>query len=139
MDQVGRALKPVIDSSGKLSPSEPFVLLRRLQRVKCDVLHRKAGKIAPQITIKRLVWNEQNGLEGTNAKNLTFQHALPNGSSQAISVYDYFMKKYQIRLRYPSWPVLETFRGEFIPMELCLIAENQRYAPKLDPEQVNWL
>lgn len=86
-----------------------------------------------------LKWDERNGPEGTHAKNAFFDQTLPDGSTQKISVFDYFLEKYSIRLRYPHWPVIQTFKGELFPMELCLISENQRYAPKLDPDQVSWL
>ncbi|KXJ89453.1 piwi domain-containing protein [Microdochium bolleyi] len=130
-----RALKPTLEGPGRVSPSEASTLLRRLQRVKITVQHR-GNQQDPQIfTIKRLVWNERNGPNGTNARNCMFDRQTEDGRTESISVYDYFLQKYQIRLRLPDLPLIETTKGDKYPMEVCNVAPNQRYAPKLDPDQ----
>ncbi|KAJ1324229.1 eukaryotic translation initiation factor 2C [Microdochium nivale] len=130
-----RELKPVMEGPGQLNPSEPFTLLRRLQRVKISVQHRGNQQDPKQFTIKRLVWNQQNSTQGTHAKNYRFDRQTANGGTEQISVYDYFFEKYKIRLRYPELPLIETMQGDKYPMEVCNVAPNQRYAPKLDPDQ----
>lgn len=54
-----------------------------------------------------------------------------------ISVYDYFRHKYNIRLEFPFLPLVQTSRAGVFPMEVCVIKPNQKYAYKLDGEQVD--
>lgn len=56
-----------------------------------------------------------------------------------MSVFDYFHKKYNIYLNKPWLPLVQTQkRNVLFPMELCVMAEGQRYPYKLNSDQV-WL
>ncbi|KPI41777.1 Protein argonaute [Cyphellophora attinorum] len=70
------------------------------------------------------------------------QHMLeergPDGkkSGRKVSVAQYFMKKYNIRLQHPRLPLVETTKkGVLFPIELLHIQPNQRYGAKLDETQ----
>ena len=54
-----------------------------------------------------------------------------------VSVYDYFLRRYNLRLEYYNLPLVQTTKkGVVFPMECCIIAPNQRYLYKLDEQQV---
>ena len=53
-----------------------------------------------------------------------------------VSVADYFLQRYGIRLRYPNLPCLRCgAKGIFFPMEVCNVAEGQRHLRKLSETQ----
>lgn len=59
-----------------------------------------------------------------------------NDSIVTFSVNEYYMKTYNIRLKYPKLPLVRIRkRGEYYPMELCHVTEGQRYPFKLDDRQ----
>ncbi len=62
---------------------------------------------------------------------------MPDGSIQETTVWQHYNEQYNIRLQYPKLPIIETTRGGFFPMELCNVADFQRYPYKLDPAQVS--
>ncbi|WJZ93715.1 hypothetical protein VitviT2T_012636 [Vitis vinifera] len=58
---------------------------------------------------------------------------------QQKSVIQYFREKYNIVLRYASWPSLRSGKDSrpiYLPMETCTIVAGQRYAKKLNERQV---
>ena len=90
--------------------------------------------------IKRFTFdgNAKYAREGVHAKNHFFDWKQRNGNNVTttkISVYDYFVKKYNVRLEFWYLPLIETTREGFFPMELCIINPNQRYQYKLSPDQ----
>ncbi|RVX20120.1 Protein argonaute MEL1 [Vitis vinifera] len=59
-----------------------------------------------------------------------------------VSVVQYFRQKYNIVLKYPSWPSLQAGSDSkpiYLPMEVCKIVEGQRYTRKLNDRQVTAL
>jgi eukaryotic translation initiation factor 2C len=58
-----------------------------------------------------------------------------NITTKQISIYDYFVQKYNIRLEFWNLPLIETTRDGLFPMEVCAIEPNQRYQYKLGPDQ----
>ncbi len=92
--------------------------------------------------IKGFTWSKDKPewlRDGQNAKNTTF--ALRNratGTTEEISVYDYFQRTYNIRLQYWMLPLIITSKGGMFPMETCTIVPNQRYNFKLGPDQVRY-
>jgi eukaryotic translation initiation factor 2C len=56
-------------------------------------------------------------------------------TTREITVFDYFIYKYNIRLEFWYLPLIETTRAGFFPMELCTISPNQRYQYKMSPDQ----
>ncbi|KAJ2982189.1 hypothetical protein NUW58_g6496 [Xylaria curta] len=116
-------------------PSEAFALLKRLHKLKFVVKHR--GKMNEQktYTIKRIIFDERYGKEGAHSQNVQFKKKLPNGETRDTSVWQHYQEAYNFRLQYPKLPIIETTRGGLFPMELCNVADWQRYPFKLDPAQ----
>ncbi|KAK8601699.1 hypothetical protein V6N13_058617 [Hibiscus sabdariffa] len=62
--------------------------------------------------------------------------------STKVSVAQYFREKYNIVLKYPSLPAVQSgseARPVYLPMECCRIVEGQRYTKKLNEQQVRQL
>jgi eukaryotic translation initiation factor 2C len=72
------------------------------------------------------------------ADQMTLEERGPDGkkSGRKVTVAQYFMKKYNIRLQHPRLPLVETTKkGVHFPIELLHIQPNQRYGAKLDETQ----
>lgn len=122
------ALSPV-NKGGTYMPSESFMQLKRLQKLRFKCPHQKNGK---QYTVARWVHLPELGPKIANAHNVHFDI-----KGRKMSVCDYFAERYNIRLRYPQFPVIETTKkGSYYPMEVCMVDHNQRYPFKLSPDQV---
>ncbi|KAJ1726204.1 hypothetical protein LPJ61_005350 [Coemansia biformis] len=67
----------------------------------------------------------------------SFEWEDPNnpGHPESITVAQYYRRRYNIDLRYPYLPGLVGRRNAVFPIELCEIAENQRYKGKLNEQQ----
>ncbi|CAH2060404.1 unnamed protein product [Thlaspi arvense] len=55
------------------------------------------------------------------------------------TVVQYFAEKYNYRVRFPSLPAIQSgsdSKPAYLPMELCRIAEGQRYTKKLNERQI---
>ncbi|KAI0530336.1 Piwi domain-containing protein [Xylaria digitata] len=128
---------PIKDRQGRTIPgqSEAFGLLRRLHKLKFVVQHRGKMQEQKMYTVKRIVFDEIYGRDGGHSQNVKFQKKMPDGSERETSVWQHYLEAYEFRLQYPKLPVIETTRGAFFPMELCNVAEFQRYPFKLDPAQ----
>lgn len=61
----------------------------------------------------------------------------PNAEPTEISVYDYFVKQYNIRLQHWHLPLVKTEKDGTFPMEVCNILSHQIYKYKLDSDEVN--
>ncbi|KAJ2256324.1 hypothetical protein GGH98_001570 [Coemansia sp. RSA 454] len=57
------------------------------------------------------------------------------GHPETVSIAQYYAKRYNIKLRYPYLPGLVGRKNAIFPIELCEVAENQRYRGKLDDRQ----
>ncbi|KAI1131443.1 Piwi domain-containing protein [Nemania abortiva] len=128
---------PVKDKQGRTmaAPSEAFNLLRRLQKVKFVVKHRGKMHEEKPYSIKEFVFEQRYGPDGGNSQNVTFSKKMPDGSTQDTTVWQHYKDRYGFRLQYPKLPIIATTRGGLFPMELCNIADFQRYPFKLDPVQ----
>jgi eukaryotic translation initiation factor 2C len=118
--------------------SEDFKKLRRLVRLKFTVHHR--GKSAHQriYTIKRVLFDEKYGSNGADALTATFNRRNSDGTvTPNVKIFDFYLERYGGRLNFPDLPILETSRDGLFPMEVCKLLKFQRYAFKLDPEQVS--
>jgi eukaryotic translation initiation factor 2C len=88
--------------------------------------------------IKKFTWerNPKYAREGVHAKNFFFPlKDQKKDTPEMITVYDYFWRKYNIRLEYWYLPLIETTRAGYFPMELCILQPNQKYQYKLSPDQ----
>ncbi|KAI9772770.1 MAG: hypothetical protein M1839_002315 [Geoglossum umbratile] len=104
--------------------------LRRLKRVGFYVKHRGAANNTKLYRIE--------GFTPYNVTALTFRFDVRDKTTKKVyetNVKDYFLRKYQISLRHPDLPLVKAGRSGMFPMELCTVAENQRYPFKLGPDQ----
>lgn len=125
-----RALSPEKDQkSGNWVPSDCFMLLGKLRKIRFKCPHQKNNKL---FTVGRWLHLPELGPQIANAHNVMVEI---NGRKMSVSKY--FEDRYSIRLRYPQFPLIETTKkGTYFPMEVCIVEHNQRYPFKLSPDQV---
>lgn len=95
-----------------------FKKLKPLQKLKVEAKHREA-----EFTIKRFVDKDPT------------EHKFDKDGKQ-VSVARYFQLVYNKSIR-SGFPLVETNRGEYLPIEALKVPENQRYPFKLDPVQTS--
>ncbi|KAK9290108.1 hypothetical protein L1049_008272 [Liquidambar formosana] len=114
-------------ASRPLSDSDCVKLKKVLKGVKVEATHGEAKRY------------RISGLSARATNQLMF---VGGEDKQQKSVVQYFREKYNITLRYVSWPSLQSgndSRPIYLPMERCMIVEGQRYAKKLNERQVTAL
>lgn len=101
---------------------------KALKGLKITVTHRrtKQSYIVAKLTDK-------------TTRYLTFPEEGPDGRGprREVKLVDYFWNKYGIEIKYLDIPCLDVGKGNkknYVPMELCVLVEGQRY-PK---EQLDW-
>lgn len=95
--------------------------LRRLKRVSFFCKHRARDNEVRKKTYT-IDGFESNAIE--YKFELKRRNADGGVSTQSINAYDYFMKQYNLRLKYPHLPLIKTRKkGEVFPMELAYIVE----------------
>jgi hypothetical protein len=100
---------------------------RQLKGLKIIVTHR--GQIRRKYKIVKCV---------KDARQTKF--AL-NDSEEIISVYDFFLKKYKMALKFPHLPCIlvgDASRPMYFPMEVCEIVPGQRHVKRLNERQVRF-
>ena len=60
-----------------------------------------------------------------------------DGKKQEMTIREYFKKAYNINLKYPEAPLVETTRKTYLPIELLYVKPNQRYNSMLSPYQTS--
>lgn len=116
----------------KWVPSQSFMHLKKLQKLRFKCPHQKAPNNNRQYTVGRWLHLPELGPKIANAHNVNVEI---NG--ETMSITKYFEKRYNIRLRHPQFPLIETTKkGCYYPMEVCIVEHNQRYPFKLSPDQV---
>ncbi|XP_015781950.1 protein argonaute-4 [Tetranychus urticae] len=70
----------------------------------------------------------------TNSRETSFSE---EGGRQ--TVYNYFVRKYKIHLKYPNLPCVEYGQGKYIPIELCKLLPDQRNQRKLRDDLIKIL
>lgn len=111
--------------------SPGFKFLRRLHKLKFQVIPALREKNKRDYTIARFEFGEKWGHEGATPNTVRFNHR-----GRDLSIADHWKEKYGTRLRFPDLPMVVTGKGEYFPVELIELKEWQRYQFKLDPEQV---
>ncbi|KAF9873507.1 eukaryotic translation initiation factor 2c [Colletotrichum karsti] len=131
---IAKLLAPVrqTDKNGRvqLTMSEAFKHLRKLAKIRFTPKHRGKENWDKIYLIKSIAFGSEYGDKGATAENVRF---LNNG--EEMNVVEYFMKTYTYKVQFPNWPLVETQRAGFFPMEVCMIKPMQRYPFKLDPDQ----
>ena len=104
-------------------------------RADIDRLRRYLDKVDVRINYRQ-TGRKRYKIEGV-ANYPSDRDMINMDNGQRISVAEYFTKTYNLRLRYPWLPcvVVNRKRDEKIPMELCMITENQVYAAPLSDMQ----
>ncbi|KAI0475142.1 eukaryotic translation initiation factor [Xylariaceae sp. FL0804] len=120
-----------------IEQSEPFALHKKMNRIKFNVIYnnQKPGSDKKIHTFKRVLFDLKYGPEGATAHKVTFDRKLPDGTVKETSIYDYYLDKYKLKLKWPGFPIIETMKGDLFPIELCWVADFQRYMTKLEPDQ----
>ncbi|KAI9755710.1 MAG: hypothetical protein M1815_004705 [Lichina confinis] len=74
------------------------------------------------------------------ADAFTYKFELKNhetGAMDRTSIYEYFLKRYDVTLRHPQLPLVQTTkRGVVFPIEILALQNNQKYNWRLDEQQV---
>lgn len=132
---IAEKMKDVVTDFTKTPPTkvESFHRreLRRLKKVAFYIKHRGNAMEDKLFYI--------TGFTKSNAKEYKFDVKDRNTGeiTKDVSVYDYFLRRYNLRLQHWNLPLVETTKkGIVFPMECCMIAANQRYLYKLDDEQI---
>ncbi|KAL2023731.1 hypothetical protein VTK56DRAFT_1445 [Thermocarpiscus australiensis] len=136
-ENMRQVLKPVpvktSDGRQTWAMSEAFKALRRLHNLRFKVEYR--GDTPKEYKVKRFAFGPEHGADGANAKNVTFSKKLEDGSTKETSVFDYFLQQYRIRVQHWYFPLIETTKAGYFPMEVCNVDRFNSYAFKLDPAQ----
>lgn len=113
----------------EMMDSPSFKELRRLKKLEIYPRHRGVAEKSRTYVI--------DSFTKKNAREYTFElRDRQKGTSEMMSVYDYFRKRYNITLLNPNLPLIQTTKkGVVLPMEVTMISENQRYPFKLDELQ----
>lgn len=116
--------------------SEAFKALRRLQNIRFEVKHRGDVKISKEHKVKGIAFGVQYGELGANAKAVTFDKKMPDGSTKKYSIADYYLQQYKTRIQHWYLPLIESTNAGLFPMEVCEVHRFNPYPFKLDPNQV---
>lgn len=105
--------------------------LRRLRKLSIYPRHRG-------INIKERSY-VIDGFLKQGAKEYKFQlRNKQTGAMETASIYEYFLKRYDVTLIHPEFPLVQTTKkGVVFPMEVVVISENQKYPYKLDEIQTS--
>lgn len=139
-EQVCEGLKPAkfqnLDTKQYIpGMSDMFRMLRRFHKCHFHVKHRGKSNDPKTYTIKGFVWDPKKfGWEGANARNYRF---LLKKEGREITVADYFLRQYNIRLMNWQWPLIETTRDGVFPMDVVIMKPWQRYNFKLNAEETS--
>jgi eukaryotic translation initiation factor 2C len=111
--------------------------------------HSRAGKGLKRLRKLHVTAHHRGGTEDAyvidrishqSAKDSKFT-ALDEKTNKeyTTTVYDYFLKKFNVRLQYPDLPVVKMTKGKntVLPMEVLKVKENQRYPFKCDERQTS--
>lgn len=89
-------------------------------------------------TIKQILFDEKYAGQGAHSEIVEFEKRMPDGTKKMTTVWQHYREHYNFRLQHPKLPLIETTRGALFPMELCNVADFQRYPFKLDPVQASY-
>ncbi|KAJ1895802.1 hypothetical protein LPJ66_004365 [Kickxella alabastrina] len=121
-------LRDINQLRGKIAPEMVHVIGAYLRGVTLYIHHRgmQGRRKLTSKGITRLPLDQES-----------FDWEDPNnaGASENITISKYYSKRYNITLRYPFLPGLAGRKNAVFPIELCEIADNQRYRGKLDERQ----
>ncbi|KAK9365990.1 Piwi domain-containing protein [Lipomyces kononenkoae] len=111
------------DTANRLSNPNGRRELRRFRKLSFFIKYR-----GPEHEKKTFI---VDGFTEEGADTTTFT----TKEGETLTVAQYFTRTYNIRLRYPSIPLIKTKKGASFPMELAIIQEGQRYPYKISDRQ----
>ncbi|KAJ4705271.1 Argonaute family protein [Melia azedarach] len=117
---------PIRAASRTFSESDRIKLKKALRGVKIEVTHGES---------KRYRVSDITSLPTNQLKFVAEEE-------KEKFVIHYFQEKYKISVHYGSWPALQSGNEPkpiYLPMELCMIVEGQKYSKKLNERQVTAL
>ncbi|KIH89067.1 eukaryotic translation initiation factor [Sporothrix brasiliensis 5110] len=114
--------------------SDAFKVMRRLHKLRFKVFHRGKTNDSKIYTIARFAWHQRFMFEGATSETYTFTL---RKTGETRTVYDHYLKQYDVPLQYPKYPVIETTRDGAFPLEVCHILPWQRYNFKLNGQQTS--
>ncbi len=115
-----------------IGPRERIKLKRVLRNAKIDI-HPAAstqGGTKPQLSLKI-----RKGISHLTPRQHTFDIVNGQGEHKTVSVEQYYLEQYQIRLQYNDLPLVETKPETFYPLELCSLSPGNKYIKRLSPVQ----
>ncbi|KAF3934323.1 hypothetical protein ABW19_dt0208966 [Dactylella cylindrospora] len=124
-----RASSPA-DLVGKLTSENGQRDLRRVKRLQFYTKHTKStDSRKKKFTIE--------GFTKTGARTEFFDSKdYDTGRVERLTVETYYLKQYNIRLQFPTLPLIRTKKKNvLIPIELAFVCEGQRYPYKLNERQ----
>ncbi|KAI5361410.1 Putative PAZ domain, Piwi domain, ribonuclease H-like superfamily, argonaute, linker 1 [Septoria linicola] len=104
--------------------------LKRMRKLRVFAKHRGKQEL-DEYTIERFIFK--------SAKEHKVQVMDPSGKEVEMSLYQYFMTRYNITINHPGLPLVKMTKGKntVLPMEVLKIKENQRYNFKMDERQTS--
>jgi len=134
IDTLAVRLRPLKNVHGGERVSPHFAQVKRLAKNEFVVRHRGC-------TNPTKVWKVHR-ISEMSAR--TYKFDLRDRSTNTVipntSVFDYYMRRYNVHLEYPDLPVVETTKkGVVYPLELCFMIPAQRYPYKLDERQTAFM
>ena len=106
--------------------AKKFQELRRLRKLHVMTMHRGPNLIDDYVIDRFLT---------TSAVNHKIKIKDEDNVEKTLTLQQYFHTRYNIRLRYPDWPVVQMTKKAILPLELLRLKENQRFQYKLDERQ----
>ncbi|KAF6146405.1 hypothetical protein GIB67_001507 [Kingdonia uniflora] len=109
------------------TPDQCMKVKKALRGVRVQLIHTENGKM-----------QKISGITSRPASQLMFS----DETGLQKSVADYYLTKYNIQLKYSKWPCLQAgsdTRPIYLPIEVCMIVQGQRYPKKLNESQVTEL
>ncbi|OIW26754.1 Piwi-domain-containing protein [Coniochaeta ligniaria NRRL 30616] len=133
--QLRDMLKPVITKNEKgrelYELSEAFKVITKLYRLKFHVKHRGKAEDDKEYTLKRFAHSPAYGPDGGHAKVYTFDKKEVGNFTRKITIFEYFLERYNVELRMWWLPIVESSRGGAYPMEACYVPRYNRYPHRL--------
>ena len=115
---------------GKAKP-QSWSTFKRLAKSKFYIKHK--GALDQQRNLKTAF-----KIMDESAESLSFDWKdKASGQTKKVSVAQYFLQRYGVRLEYPYLPLVEVKKNEMYPMEVCVMAPGQRYPAKLNEDQTS--
>lgn len=116
-----------------LQPSNGMIQVRKLKKNEFVVRHANRSQAE-----SRKLWKVKEILQ-QNARDYKFRlkdKETRKETGDPISIEEYYMTRYNLRLAHPLLPLVEaTKKGVVYPMEVCYMTKGQRYPYKLNEEQ----